>query len=118
MTAWCEAQQAFVFKPQPMTLVAYDIDCAKVIDLRRKETLSALGSSAQDLACAWEDQAARGETPATWLLVDRLIAMDAHAAIAFSQAPGSRDDASNLVLWRRNDECRIDAIDDFGRLTQ
>lgn len=26
-TAWLEAQQAFPFKAQPMTLCAYDVDC-------------------------------------------------------------------------------------------
>ena len=118
MTAWCEAQQAFPFKPQPMTLVAYDIDCARVIDLTREATLSTLGAAAADLACAWEDLADRGETPPTWLLADRLIAQGAHGAIATSQAPGSRPDAANLVLWHRSSECRIEVIDDFGRLPQ
>ena len=32
-TAWMEAQQGFPFKPQPMTLVAYQVDCADVADL-------------------------------------------------------------------------------------
>ena len=116
MTAWFEAQQAFVFKPQPMTLVAYDIDCAKVADLTRMETLSTLGLAAEDLACAWEDLSDQGETPPTWLLADRLIGQGAHGAIAPSQAPGSRPDAVNLVFWQRHSECRIEVIDDFGRL--
>jgi len=32
-TAWTEAQQGFPFKAQPMTLVAYRVDCEQVIDL-------------------------------------------------------------------------------------
>ena len=116
MTAWSEAQQAFVFKPQPMTLVAYDVDCAGVADLTQREILSTLGLAAEDLACAWEDLSSQGETPPTWLLTDRLIAQGAHGAMAPSQAPGSHPDAVNLVLWDRSSECRIEVIDDFGRL--
>lgn len=116
MTAWSEAQQAFVFKPQPMTLVAYDVDCTKVADLTRTETLSTLSVSAGDLACAWEDLSDRGHTPPTWLLADRLNAQGAHGAIAPSQAPGSRPDAANLVLWHRHSDCKIVVIDDFARL--
>ena len=116
MTAWFEAQHAFVFKPQPMTLVAYGVDCARVADLTRTEVLSTLGLAAEDLACAWEDLADRDHTPPTWLLADRLIAEGAHGAIAPSQAPGTRPDAANLVLWDQHSECRVEAIDDFGRL--
>ena len=32
-TAWLEAQQAFPFKAQPLTLCAYEVDCADVVDL-------------------------------------------------------------------------------------
>lgn len=116
MTAWFEAQQAFAFKPQPMTLVAYDIDCTRVVDLTRRNTLSTLGLSANNLACAWEDLSDRGETPPTWLLADRLIAKGAQGALAPSQAPGSRSDVANFVLWNRNNGCKIEVIDDFGRL--
>ena len=116
MTAWSEAQQAFVFKPQPTTLVAYDVDCTRVADLTQRETLSTLGLAAEDLACAWEDLADRDHTPPTWLLADRLIADGAHGAIAPSQAPGTRPDAANLVLWDRPGEWGVEVIDDFGRL--
>ena len=116
MTAWYEAQQAFVFKPQPMTLVAYDVDCARVADLTRPLILSAIGFAAGDLACAWEDLWDRSETPPTWLIADHLIGLDAHGALAPSQAPGARQDAANLMFWDRSSECRVEVIDDFGRL--
>jgi RES domain-containing protein len=32
-TAWMEAQQGFPFKPQPMTLVAYQVDYDNIADL-------------------------------------------------------------------------------------
>lgn len=37
-TAWLEAQQAFPFKAQPMTLCAYEVDCADILDLTDPET--------------------------------------------------------------------------------
>ena len=116
MTAWSEAQQAFVFKPQPMTLVAYHVDCTKVADLTRKDALSTLSVSAGDLACAWEDLSDRGHTPPTWPLADRLIAEGAHGAMAPSQAPASHPDAANLVIWHRSSGCQVEVIDDFARL--
>lgn len=32
-TAWLEAQQGLPFKAQPMTLCAYRVDCADMLDL-------------------------------------------------------------------------------------
>ncbi len=40
-TAWLEAQQAFMFKPQPLTLCAYEVDCEDVLDLTDRATLAA-----------------------------------------------------------------------------
>ena len=99
-----------------MTLVAYEIDCAKLVDLRRTDTRAVLNVSIDDLACAWEALANGGETPPTWVLADRISAAGAHGAVVPSQAPGARDDAANLVFWRHDGECRVDVIDDFGRL--
>ena len=117
MTAWFEAQQAFVFKPQSMTLVAYEVDCDHLADLVDKETLALLNVSANDLACAWEDLADRGITPPTWLLADRLLAAGAHGAMAPSQAPGAHPDAVNLVFWHQDATCRLEVVDDFGNLS-
>jgi len=45
-TAWLEAQQAFPFKAQPMTLCAYDVDCEDILDLTDAATLVAFGTAA------------------------------------------------------------------------
>lgn len=42
-TAWMEAQQGFPFKAQPMTLVAYRVDCGAVADLSEEAVQGALG---------------------------------------------------------------------------
>ena len=53
-TAWLEAQQAFPFKAQPMTLCAYEVACADVLDLTDAATLAGEGIAGADLACAVE----------------------------------------------------------------
>ena len=119
-TAWMEAQQSFPFKPQPMTLVAYDVHCGKVADLSVPSVLAATGISQADLGCPWEHIADRGGTPPTWELADRLIADGVHAIIVPSYAPGAVRQALNMVFWRwggdGEEACRVQAIDDLRRL--
>jgi RES domain-containing protein len=62
-TAWMEAQQSFPFKPQPMTLVAYQVNCNDLVDLTKATTLKALDLTKIELACAWEDMATQGVVP-------------------------------------------------------
>ena len=132
-TAWMEAQQGMPFKAQPLTLVAYALDCAPVADLTDPSALAAAGIDAADLACPWEDLASRGLEPPSWRLADDLIAAGFHGAIVPSVAPGTRMDTgvefaaepesparivSNLVLWAWSDRppCCIRVVDDFARL--
>jgi hypothetical protein len=71
-TAWLEAQQGLAFKAQPLTLVAYDVDCGDVADLTHPATCAGLGVSGNDLACAWEDLVSRGiDPPGTVKLLGR-----------------------------------------------
>ena len=58
-TAWLEAQQAFPFKAQPMTLCAYEVDCEDVLDLTDPATSAAHGIEPADLACPWKDLSTR-----------------------------------------------------------
>ena len=124
-TAWLEAQQGLPFKAQPMTLVAYRVDCEPVADLTDSAGLAAAGIDPAALACPWEDLASRGQTPPSWALADRLIAAGIRGARVPSFAPASNPapDAPprrNLVLWRWRSEppCVVRVIDDFGRLPQ
>jgi RES domain-containing protein len=64
-TAWLEAQQGFPFKPQPLTICAYDVDSEPVVDLTDQSSLNDLGFSVATLACAWEDLADQGKAPPT-----------------------------------------------------
>jgi len=41
-TAWLEAQQGFAFKPQPLTICAYDVDSDPILDLTDPNNLKPL----------------------------------------------------------------------------
>ena len=87
-TAWMEAQQGFPFKPQPMTLVAYQVDCADVADLTDTNVQHIIECSPAELGCAWEDMADQNREPPTWLLADRLQAQGVAGLLVRSFAPG------------------------------
>ncbi|MDX6752137.1 RES domain-containing protein [Geminicoccaceae bacterium 1502E] len=118
-TAWLEAQQGFPFKPQPLTLCAYEVDCTDIVDLTDMAVLAILETDAASLACGWEDLAGRGLVPPSWALAERLRAQRVAGIRVRSFAPGA-DPARdlNLVLWRWSRELphRVQVIDDAGRL--
>lgn len=117
-TAWLEAQQAFPFKAQPMTLCAYQVDCADVLDLTEPPTLAAHGIAPADLACAWKDLSTRGITPATWLLARRLIAGGTAGIIVPSFAKGAGAADINVVFWdwAPDPPHQVRVVDDHDRL--
>jgi RES domain-containing protein len=117
-TAWLEAQQGFPFKAQPMTIVAYRVDCADIIDLTGDEERRRLGVAMADLACAWEDLASLRQEPPSWRITSRLTREGAAGIIAPSFAPGAAVEDRCVIFWRWNDseEHRIEVIDDHDRL--
>jgi RES domain-containing protein len=117
-TAWMEAQQGMPFKAQPLTLVAYRVDCVRVLDLTDPEVLAATGVTQQTLGCPWEYLAGQGFTPPTWELTRHLIETGHHGILVPSFAPGTGAEDRNLVLWRWSaaPPCHVAVIDDFGRL--
>lgn len=117
-TAWMEAQQGFPFKPQPMTLVAYQVDCCDLVDLQDPASLRCLQCSMADIGCAWEDLSSQGIEPPTWILSDILLKMGYAGIVTPSFAPGCTQQNRNLVLWDWTETTphRIQVIDDLGRL--
>ena len=117
-TAWLEAQQAFPFKAQPMTICAYAVDCEGVVDLMDERERRAWGVAAGDLSCAWEALAGRGEAPPSWQLARRLIAAGVAGILVPSFAPGAGPQDANAVFWRWSDAPphQVKVIDDAGRL--
>lgn len=116
-TAWLEAQQGFAFKAQPLTLCAYDVACADVLDLSSAAVLDALKIDPETLSCCWERLSSQGSDVPTWQLMDRLVSMGVAAIIVPSYAPGAPGER-NLVFWRWSLEPphQVRVIDDQGRL--
>jgi RES domain-containing protein len=117
-TAWLEAQQAFPFKAQPLTLCAYEVDCADVADLTDPAARATLGVAAATLACAWEDLASRRQPVPSWELARRLQAEGIAAIIVPSFAASAGQEDQNLVFWNwaETPPHRLTVIDDEGRL--
>ena len=113
-TAWLEAQQAFPFKAQPLTLCAYEIDREAIADPRLRATCLALEISTADIGCAWEKLALERQEPPTWALARRARAQGLDGLIYPSQAFAATSDDDNLVLWRW--DRGVTVIDDFNRL--
>ena len=98
-TAWLEAQQAFPFKAQPMTLCAYEVDCEDVLDLTDTAVMAANGITAADLACPWKDLSTRGIKPPSWALAERLAADGTAGVVVPSFAKGAVAADINVVFW-------------------
>jgi RES domain-containing protein len=117
-TAWLEAQQGFPFKAQPMTICAYRVDCADMLDLTDAAVQAAERIDAADLACAWEALADRGERVPGWELARRLRAAGRAGIVvpSFARGAGPRD--VNAVFWDWSPEPphQVLVVDDFGRL--
>lgn len=117
-TAWLEAQQAFPFKAQPMTICAYAVDCEDVLDLTEPAGLRDQGITTADLACAWKDLATRGISPPTWLLADRLGKAGVAGIVVPSFASKATAQDVNAVFWDWEPEPphQVRVIDDEHRL--
>jgi RES domain-containing protein len=107
-TAWLEAQQGFPFKAQPMTLCAYDGDCANILDL----------TTDAELGSAWENLATTGKPVPTWLLADRLIVEGCAGIIVPSFAARATARDVNMVFWKwaAAPPHKVVVIDDERRL--
>jgi RES domain-containing protein len=116
-TAWAEAQQGFPFKPQPLTICAYEVDCADVVDLTDPEERAAHTVLAEDMACPWEHLADHKIVPPSWLITDRLQAAGVAAIIVPAYAPGAAGQR-NLVFWHWADSPphRLTLVDSERRL--
>ena len=117
-TAWLEAQQAFPFKAQPLTMCAYHVDCGDIADLTDPATCAELGIGRSDLACPWEDMVSRKTTPPSWKIARQLIARGVAGIVVPSFAPGAGAGDRNVVFWEWADipPHKVAVIDDEGWL--
>lgn len=117
-TATLEAQQDFIRKAQPYTMVAFDIDCADLVDLTSAAGRSETATTVEALACPWLRLQMEGEPVPTQELTRRLIADGIAGAFVPSFAPGAAATGACLVFWDWGPETphRVAVIDDYGRL--
>ena len=117
-TAWLEAQQAFPFKAQPMTICGYNVDCEDIADLCEPAAREALGIAYADLACPWEYLADSGQEPPSWAMSDACITRGLAGAVVPSFASGATAADRNVVFWSWADAPprKVKVIDDTGRL--
>jgi RES domain-containing protein len=117
-TAWLEAQQSFPFKAQPLTLCAYDVDCTDLLDLTDAAVRSAVGTTIEELGCAWEEMVDSGSTPPSWRLMMRLRAENAAGIVVQSFAKGATDRDITVVFWdwSKTPPHQVRVIDDQARL--
>ena len=117
-TAWLEAQQAFPFKAQPLTLCAYDVDCDDVLDLTAPVVLAAHHIAPSDLACAWKDLETRGIRPPSWVMADRLSRNGVAGIVVPSYAHGATAADINVVFWDWGPALphQVQVVDDERRL--
>lgn len=118
MTAMAEAQQSFARKTQPMTMVAYDVECDHVLDLTDPATLAAEGIATADMQCTWRLLASTGQPVPSRILAKRLMARGVAAIIVPSYEPSAPPGESNVVFWNwsRVAPHRVEPIDDHNRL--
>lgn len=116
-TAWLEAQQGFAFKAQPLTLCAYKVTCADVLDATDASVCAACDIALEALSCPWERLASTGQPVPSWDLANRLRENGVAGMIVPSLAPGAQN-TPNLVLWDWSDTPphKVAVIDDQGRL--
>ncbi len=117
-TAWLEAQHGFAFKAQPLTICAYKVNCADVLDLSSPGIREAAGFSLDDLGCAWEDLADQGSEPPTWGIAQCLMNAGIAGVIVPSFASRATPEDRNLVFWTWEDAKPhfVRVIDDHERL--
>jgi RES domain-containing protein len=96
--ALLEATQGFAYKFNPLTLCAYDVDCADAVDLTTAAGREEARVSEADMACAWFGDIAEGRRPASWKIHDAL-APAAAGILVPSFAYRAPEGSTNLVLW-------------------
>ena len=96
--AIAEATQGLAYKFNPLTLCAYDVDCADIVDLTSDEKCREAGIESVVLASPWFGDIAEGRRPASWRIHDAL-APAAAGILVPSFAVGAPASLTNLVLW-------------------
>ena len=115
--AWREAQQGFAHD-QPITMCAYRVDCADILDLTNDKIRRQSGIALADLACPWGGIADNKKTPPSWAIARNLISQGIAGIVVPSFAVGAADKDTNIVFWDWSERAphQVVLIDDENRL--
>jgi RES domain-containing protein len=94
------------------------VDCADIADMGDDAGRQALAVAMDELACAWEDRALRGEEPPSRRLARRLMSERYAGIVVPSFAPGAPAADRNVVFWQWSSVLphKLLVIDDEARL--
>jgi RES domain-containing protein len=117
-TAVLEGSQGFAFRFPPLTIVTYDVDCDRIVDLSTTVGLRTNKVAHRDPACAWKLLAEKGEAVPSWQAADRLRKQGAAGVLVPSFAANAGARSKNLVLWRWGPALpyKVTIFDPEGRL--
>lgn len=83
-----------------LEIVEIDVEASRIVDLRDANALEAAGIDLAHAVAPWQDIAAAGGAPSSWIVRDRLLAAGANGLIDPSRkSPG----LWHLVLFRWNE---------------
>ena len=116
--ALVEMGHAFGHRLDPLTMCSYEVDADDVVDLTDAAERARVGADLAEMGCAWAYDTAKGRTPASWILGERLRLEGAAGIVVPSFARGAGPDMINLVLWRWGPDLpyRVTVHDPSGRL--
>jgi RES domain-containing protein len=116
--ALVEMGHAFGHRLDPLTMCSYEVDVDEVVDLTDPAERDRIGADLAHMGCAWAYDVAKGRTPASWGLAERIRTRGAAGILTPSFARGAPADFVNLVLWRWGPDLpyRVTVHDPSGRL--
>ena len=83
-----------------LEIVKIEVEASGIVDLRDAKALTTVGIDLADAVAPWQDVAAAGGTPTSWMVRDRLLEVGANGLIDPSRkSPG----LWHLVLFRWNE---------------
>ncbi|MGG4603528.1 RES domain-containing protein [Paenalcaligenes sp. Me131] len=94
-----------------LEVLSFHVVAKNIVDLRNPLALSAAEVNIEDAIASWQELVARGATPPSWTVRDRLVACGANGLIDPSRkAPG----LWHLVLfsWNQNDAPQVHLVDE------
>lgn len=89
-----------------LTVLTFNVEADRIVDLRDHHALLALGIDLQDAVAPWQEVAANGGVPRSWAVRRRLEQVGAHGLVDPSR---TRPELWHLVLFRWNsaDSARV-----------